>query len=88
MATIAAGGLIGLAVYQMLGLGGGAVHAEAVPPRTLEEQKSNVNVQLIQIQRSLEHPGVYFWGDNRYKAFVFIIPGKGGRRALMHIISA
>ena len=79
VATIAAGGLIGLAAYRMLGLGGEAVHAEAAPPRTLEEQKSNANVQLIQIQRSLEHPGVYAWGDNRYGAFIFIIPGKGGR---------
>ncbi|KAF8250271.1 RCC1/BLIP-II [Wilcoxina mikolae CBS 423.85] len=60
-----AGTLVGIAAYQMLGMRKD-IHAEA-PRLAPEEKMTKINLQHIQVQSSLENPGVYAWGDNSGK---------------------
>jgi hypothetical protein len=62
-AVVAAAGLAGLTAYQFVGRESD-IHADAIPIAA-ETRKQRISAQHIQVQSSLENPGVYVWGDNR-----------------------
>lgn len=68
-AVAVTGSLIGVVAYQMFGMRND-IYAEALLLAPQEKQ-SKINVQHIQVQSSLENPGVYAWGVNRH---VFLSP--------------
>ncbi|PWW71694.1 hypothetical protein C7212DRAFT_367064 [Tuber magnatum] len=60
--TTTLGLLGGLAICQWAS--GMEVHAEAPPVNSAEDRKRKLSVQHIQVQNSLQNPGVYAWGNN------------------------
>ncbi|KAI5806177.1 regulator of chromosome condensation 1/beta-lactamase-inhibitor protein II [Geopyxis carbonaria] len=63
--TAVAGAVLGgTLAYQYLGQNL-EIHAESVP--LSEEKKASLSAQHVQVKSSLEHPGVYAWGDNTGK---------------------
>ncbi|CCX16457.1 regulator of chromosome condensation 1/beta-lactamase-inhibitor protein II [Pyronema domesticum] len=64
-AVAAAAGLAGLTAYQFVGRESD-IHADAIPIAA-ETRKQRISAQNIQVQSSLENPGVYVWGDNSGK---------------------
>lgn len=71
LAAASVGALGALAAYRYFG-NGLEVHADfvatvGVPALSIEDQRSKLSAQHVQVQASLESPGVYVWGDNSGK---------------------